>query len=75
MPGTGWQRYGWCVVLEHSVAGEGRSDGRAGRQISTAEVNAVRECWIDHRDEIDAQLEARDDLHDELVEGSRAPSA
>lgn len=62
-------------IVEHLEAGESIAEVASCLQITTEEVKAARAYWIDHRDEIDAQLEARDDLHDELVEGSRAPSA
>jgi uncharacterized protein (DUF433 family) len=62
-------------IVEHLVAGESADEVASCLQITTEEVEAARDYWIDHPDEIDAQLGARDNLHDELVETSRAPSS
>ena len=62
-------------IVEHLEAGESVDEVASCLQITTEEVEAARDYWIDPPDEIGAHLEAREDLHDELVEGSRAPSA
>jgi uncharacterized protein (DUF433 family) len=61
-------------VVEHLEAGDSVDEVASCLQITTEEVEAARDYWTDHPDEIDAQLEAREDLHDDLVEESRAPS-
>lgn len=62
-------------IVEHLEAGESVDEVASCLQITTEAVEAARDYWVDHPDEIGAQLESRDKLHNELVETSRAPSS
>jgi len=62
-------------IVEHLQCGESVTEVAERLQIDTEEVEAARDYWQEHPDEIADQLEARDELYAELLSSSQAPGS
>ncbi|MEF8887216.1 MAG: DUF433 domain-containing protein [Haloarculaceae archaeon] len=61
-------------VVEHLEAGEDIAEVAENLQVTPEQVEAAEAYWDAHPEEVEAQLRSRDDLYDELLDSSRAPS-
>lgn len=60
-------------VVEHLKAGEDVAEIAETLQVAPVQVTAAQEYWEAYPEEIEAQLQSRDELYDELLDSSRAP--